>query len=80
VEWYRERSPQAAEAFVNELCRAIEQISDHPKLYFVSEFGTRRILLRKFPYLVVFRETANGIEVIAVAHGRRRPGYWRHRV
>jgi plasmid stabilization system protein ParE len=80
VEWYRERSPRAAESFVNELSGALQRISEHPGLYFLSEFGTRRVLLHKFPYLVVFRETANGIEVIAVAHGRRRPGYWRNRV
>jgi|SRR5579872_2457094 len=44
------------------------------------EFGTRRIVLRRFPYLVVFRETTSGIEIIAVVHGRRRPGYWRDRL
>jgi hypothetical protein len=35
---------------------------------------------RDFPYFVVFRETTGGLEIIAVAHGRRRPGYWRDRV
>jgi hypothetical protein len=30
--------------------------------------------------LVVLRETSTGVEIIAVAHGRRRPGFWRDRV
>jgi hypothetical protein len=36
-------------------------------------------VLRRFPYLIVFREGMEGIEIVAVAHGRRRPGYWRDR-
>jgi len=43
-------------------------------------FNTRRVVLNRFPYLVVFRETTSEIEVVAVAHGRRRPGYWRERL
>jgi hypothetical protein len=35
--------------------------------------------MRRFPYLVVYREVSTGLQVIAVAHGRRRPGYWKNR-
>ena len=65
--------------FLDELDVAIERIGQHPRQYSAYEFGTRRMVLRRFPYLVVFREAASGIEIIAVAHGRRRPGYWRER-
>lgn len=37
--------------------------------------GTRRVLLVRFPYLVVYREEPARILVVAVAHARRRPGY-----
>jgi hypothetical protein len=37
-------------------------------------------LLRRFPYLVVFPESVTQVEVVAVAHGYRRPGYWRDRI
>jgi len=43
-------------------------------------FNTRRVVLSRFPYIVVFRETVTEIEIVAVAHGRRRPGYWRERL
>lgn len=79
AEWYGIRSRGAAEAFLYELDRTIVLISLHPEQYQSHEFGTRRAVLHKFPYLIVFREQAGGIEVIAVAHGRRRPGYWRDR-
>lgn len=37
---------------------------------------TRRYLLRRFPFFVVFREVADRVQIVAVAHARRRPGYW----
>jgi plasmid stabilization system protein ParE len=79
-EWYRQRSERAAARFLDELEGAIEQISSSPNRLPIFEFGTRRMLLRRFPYFVVFRETATQLEVVAVAHGHRRPGYWRDRI
>ena len=36
--------------------------------------------MRRFPYLIVYRVTASAIQVVAVAHARRRPGYWKTRL
>lgn len=80
TDWYAQRSNRAAEMFLDELDAAIEQIAQNPRQYALSEFGTRRMPLRRFPFLIVYRDTATGIEVIAVAHGRRRPGYWKDRL
>ena len=78
--WYGQRSAKAAEMFLEELDREIERIRANPEQFPLHEFGTRRITFRRFPYLIIFRETGAGLEIIAVAHGRRRPGYWRDRV
>lgn len=40
----------------------------------------RQAFLRRFPYRVVFAEISDGIRVLAVAHKRRRPGYWHGRL
>ncbi len=79
-EWYAKRSPGAAEAFLTELDNTIERISQHPDSYQLYEFKARRALVRRFPYLIVFRKTPGAIEIIAVAHARPYPGYWRDRV
>ena len=42
--------------------------------------GLKRLLLRRFPYSVIVRESAEEIIVIAFAHTARRPGYWRGRL
>lgn len=62
------------------LDQAIDRISEGPERWAAYLHGTRRYLLKRFPYLVVYRETATGLQVIAVAHAKRKPGYWRHRI
>ena len=39
----------------------------------------RRILIRQFPYSLVYRLERDRIYLIAVAHLSRRPGYWKER-
>ena len=77
--WYRERNETAAEAFLAELDRAVELISEGPMRWPVYLHGTRRLLLRRFPFFVVYREVGEALQVVAVAHGRRKPGYWKGR-
>ena len=47
---------------------------------FFRRARSARLLLRRFPYAVVVRESAEEVLVIAFAHTARRPGYWRHRL
>ena len=44
-----------------------------------ARYGTRRVPLRRFPYVVVYRERTEVSQVIAFAHTSRKPGYWRSR-
>lgn len=74
--WYRERNPQAADAFLRELDHATESIGHSPDAWPPYLGGTRRRLLRRFPFSLVYRMRGDQAEVIAVAHQRRRPGYW----
>ncbi len=59
-----------------ELDTAIERIEEGPRQWPPYLAETRRYLLRRFPFFVVFREDNGRIEILPVAHGRRRPGYW----
>lgn len=80
TDWYARRSVSAARMFLDELDRAIDQIAENPYRYRAYESGTRCMVMRRFPFPIVFRDTDTGLEIIAVAHGRRRPGYWRDRM
>lgn len=78
--WYRERSPRAAQRFGSELNQAIDKILTAPHRWPQETNGTRKLKLPCFPFLVIYRESRNTIQVLAVAHGRRRPGYWKTRL
>jgi plasmid stabilization system protein ParE len=80
VRYYAHRNPNAAVAFAEELDAAIARIVAEPHVFLVHELGTRRLLLRTFPFSVVFRFDEVSVLVVAVAHGNRRPGYWVGRV
>jgi len=75
-EWYESRSAAAGAAFMAELDVALERIEEAPGAWPRYLAATRRYLLRRFPLFVVFRETDAGVQIVAVAHARRRPGYW----
>jgi plasmid stabilization system protein ParE len=79
TEWYLERSEMAASRFVTELKRAIALIAEAPQRWPTGVHGTRKFLLKRFPFSVVYREFPSKIQVVAVAHGHRRPGYWKNR-
>ncbi len=77
--WYAERSNTAAIAFSDEIDAAESAIVRLPEAWPSFEHGTRRYLLRRFPYSVVYRVEPDRIVIVAVVHARRRPGYWRRR-
>jgi toxin ParE1/3/4 len=61
--------------------RTIQRICDTPSQYPVEHPpDIRRARLRLFPLTVIYRERNGTIQVIAIAHYRRRPGYWSARV
>lgn len=45
-----------------------------------AELNTRRVLIKDFPFSIIYRPEPDGIVVFAVVHHSRLPGYWRGRV
>jgi plasmid stabilization system protein ParE len=80
TQWYQERSAPAARAFLSEIDRAVEKIAEDPDIWPPYVGGTQRFLLKRFPFSLVYRLVSNKIEVVAIAHGRRKPGYWKTRL
>jgi len=80
VRWYAERSVTAAAAFSSELDAAESAIARLPEAWPPFDHGTRRYLLQRFPFSVVYRVEHRRILIVAVAHARRRPGYWQARI
>jgi len=77
--WYRDRNETAAMRFRRELDRAVELIAERPEAAPPYVASTRRFLLRRFPFFLVYRVFEQRVQVVAVAHARRRPHYWLQR-
>ncbi len=80
-DWYPERSPDAALRFDAEVDRAVLEILQAPQRWAAGPHSTRRFLLRHFPFTLICRERESGaIQILAVAHTSRKPGYWKERL
>ncbi len=81
ADWYEQRLQGLGLKFllhVNEALQAIEETpSGFPR--WEHDWRFRKFVLHRFPYLVFYRELDDCIEVVAIAHGAREPGYWRKR-
>jgi|SRR5208337_1626182 len=77
--WYEAHAPEIVPQFREALRAVVARITENPKQFPASPHQTRRALLRRFPYLVIFRETRAAVYVVAVFHGSRAPGTWRRR-
>lgn len=61
-----------------EIDTALGLVGELPRSFPPYALGTRRCLLRRFPYALVFDIEPEAV-VLAFAHTKRRPGYWRGR-
>jgi toxin ParE1/3/4 len=80
IDWYRQRNKSAAVSFTLELDRAIDLVTASPMRWPRGEHQTRKFVMRRFPFAIVYREKEFVIQVLAIAHGHRRPGYWKARL
>ena len=78
--WYAEQNRAAAELFLIDLDVSVARVQELPETWPPFRGGKyRRFVFRRFPFNLVYRVLPDKIEVIAVAHQRRRPMYWRNR-
>ena len=79
-DWYETRDAIAAHSFRQEPGHAVEVVAESPLAWPRYRRSTRRYVFPLFPFSLIYRIRGDEVEVIAVAHGRRRPGYWRSRI
>lgn len=76
VQFYENRCAGLGLDFEREIKVAIEFIQQSPERWPVRKDGTRRYLIHRFPYFVIYVLRKDHVWVVAFAHCRRRPGYW----
>jgi len=80
VAWYSELSTQVANELRRMVRSKLAEARRYPGHWPRQPDGTRHIRIPPFPYLLVVRESAGNLELLAFAHTSREPGYWRERL
>jgi plasmid stabilization system protein ParE len=76
---YEDEVPGLGERFGTEVFRVVELLLANPELGSFIEGDLRHFVLRRFPYSVIYARTSGVLYVLAVAHGHRKPAYWKSR-
>ena len=78
-QWYEQQRPGLGIDLILCVEAALQAIRDRPRSFPIVRKKTRRVLLRRFPYMVLFIELKDTIVVLGIFHGRRNPQSWRER-
>ena len=76
IEYYNLQSTSLGYKFFDEVLETIELITKFPQLWALNSENTRKAVLRKFPFNLVYSVFNSKIFIIAVAHQNREPEYW----
>ena len=77
--FYKDKRPGLANHFLDSLEEALHRIQRHPQAYRKVEGEIRKCRVPHFPCGVIYRARSGVIEIIAIMHLRRAPGYWKER-
>ncbi len=79
-EYYARAGEQVAKRFRLAMKNALRQIAKSPEASPMCDDAHRQLVLRDFPYSIIYRVDDGTVIVVAVAHASRDPDYWRNRV
>jgi len=79
ADFYDHERPGLGTDFLDEVDRALRGAVEYPEASPLALGLTRKLVLKRFPYLVMYYLSGDRVVVSAVAHQRRRPDYWRDR-
>jgi toxin ParE1/3/4 len=80
VAYYEDQKVGLGLDFLVEVEQSLGKIQQNPNLGAVYKVtGLRRYVIQRFPFLVFYAELEDCLWVVAIAHGKRRPDYWRQR-
>ncbi len=77
--WYESQRSGLGDEFLAQLNDSLIQIQDRPLSSPLVTKAIRRAILRRFPYCIYFVIREHDLVVLAILHGRRKPGTWKQR-
>ena len=76
--WYEAKESGLGVRFRDEIARVVNRITEDPLLWRERASGYRRVNCPVFPYFIPYFIREQKIIIAAIAHDRRKPGYWQN--
>lgn len=77
VAYFESKRPGLGALYLTEFEKLMALVCESPHQYRIGrQPDVRLIRMDRFPYSVLYREISGNVQVLAVAHHRRRPNYW----
>lgn len=80
VGYYEQCQPGLGLEFAQEVYAAIARIVEYPNACPRLSKNSRRCLVNRFPYGIIYQIKVHALRILAVTHLNRRPGYWKERI
>jgi toxin ParE1/3/4 len=80
IAFYEERMSGLGLDFETATRRALKIISRAPERWPIGKHGTRRYVMRRFPFVIHYLDMPDRIWIVAFAHTSRKPNYWKARL
>jgi len=77
--YYELQQANLGKRFLTSVEDGLSRLKVNPLLFPTVDGNIRQCLTRIFPFGILFRDTGPRIEIIAVMHLKREPGYWKSR-
>jgi plasmid stabilization system protein ParE len=75
-DWYLARSVHTAVRFSAAIDATLEMMVARPERYALLDSVHRQCTVKRFPFRIVYRILSDRLFIVAIAHGKRKPGYW----
>ncbi len=80
VAYYESKRAGLGVSYLEEFDELLKRVTERPHAFHIERSpDLRRAHLVRFPYAVIYREVGGVVQVLAIAHKRRQPGYWARR-
>ncbi len=81
LSWYYDQGGQSLrKRFFNAYEQVRDKVCTNPEIFSFSYKNYRGARFKKFPYKIIYKIRDDDIFVLAIAHDKRHPDYWKHRI
>ena len=80
ISYYQEQKQELGLDFLSEVEKALDKIAVNPSIG--SPYNIKNLryhIIRRFPYKIFYKEFEGFIWIVAIAHAKRKPNYWKKR-